>query len=242
MTTNSADVDVRRHRAAWNLQRMGGIAALYAVGAYLVAIPYFLVLVDYPGAVSPADKVALLRNHHTSLYLMHLLCFEATALALAVVVLAVEARLRSLAPLAARLGAVLGILRSGLLLASVMIFDYGMSTVVELSTSAHDQATATWQAIEPVADALGGSGGEIMGGLWVLLVSATALRARTFPTVMNWLGLVTGTAGVLSVAPAAGVLEVTFGLLQIVWLLWLGTVLLRGAAQAPARPRGYDRA
>ena len=54
------------------LRRAGGFAALYVAVAYLAAIPYFVFLVDYPSATDPEDKVALLVDHHTSLYVMHL--------------------------------------------------------------------------------------------------------------------------------------------------------------------------
>src|SRR5665811_1947114 len=77
------------------LRRAGGFAALYIAAAYLAAIPYFIFLVDYPSATDPQDKVALLVDHHTSLYVMHLLSFEFVAIALIVVTLAVYQHLRA---------------------------------------------------------------------------------------------------------------------------------------------------
>ena len=41
-----------------------------------------------------------------------------------------------------------------------------------------------------------------------------------------------GAAGVLSVVPALSDLAYGFGLLQIVWFVWLGIVMLRPARQA----------
>ena len=59
-----------------------------------------------------------------------------------------------------------------------------------------------WQAIEPVAQGLGsGSGGEFLGGLWILLVSIVSLRSRSLPRSLGWLGLVVGVAGLLSIIP-----------------------------------------
>jgi len=43
-----------------NLQKIGGIAALYLAAAYLVGIVLFLFVLDYPNIVDPAQKVALL--------------------------------------------------------------------------------------------------------------------------------------------------------------------------------------
>lgn len=48
----------------------------------MAAIAYFVLLVDYPAATAPAAKIALIAEHHTSLYLMHLVSFEPVALGL----------------------------------------------------------------------------------------------------------------------------------------------------------------
>ena len=101
-------------------------------------------------------------------------------------------------------------------------------------------AVAAWQAIEPVALGLGGAGGEVLGGTWVLLVSVVSLRGHLLPAWLNWLGLVVGTAGIVSTVTGVVVASVVFGLLVIVWFAGLGISLLRevpaGDAQAHAKP------
>ena len=39
-----------------NLQRIGGLAALYLAAAYLMGIVFFLFVLDYPNIVDPAQK------------------------------------------------------------------------------------------------------------------------------------------------------------------------------------------
>lgn len=214
-------------RRSGGMQRAGGIAALYIAVAYLAAIPYFVVLVNYPGVVDPVQKVILLRDNYHSMYWMHVVAFEFVAVALIVVTLAIHMRLKARAPSTARFTTVVGLLRAGLLLASVMVFNYGMGAVVRLYATAPAHAVTAWQVIEPVAAALGGSGGDLLGGAWFLLISGTALRAKVFPAALNWLGVGIGAAGILSVVPVLSGPEVVFGLLQIVWFLWLGIVMLR---------------
>ncbi len=85
-----------------------------------------------------------------------------------------------------------------------------------------------------MSEGLGGSGGELLGGLWVLLVSVAALRTRGLPRVLNWLGVAIGAAGVLSVVPALKDLAYGFGVLQIAWFVWLGIVMLRTASRPVA--------
>jgi len=78
-----------------------------------------------------------------------------------------------------------------------------------------------------VVNGLGG-GNEIVGGLWVLLISWVALRAAGLPKALNYLGAVIGVVALLSAIPALGDLGgMIFGLGQIVWFVWLGIVMLR---------------
>jgi hypothetical protein len=206
---------------------------LYVAAGYLAAIPYFVFLVDYPGATDPEDKVTLFVHHHMSMYLMHLVSFELVALALIVVTLGVHQHLHEHAPATIQVASVVGLVRATLLLGSVMVFDHGMAVVVDQHASDPRQAAATWQAIGPIADALGGTGGDVLGGLWFILVSWAALRSGVFLRALNGLGLVVGAAALLSAVPGLGVLEVITGLLQIVWFLWFGIVTARPRSTKP---------
>ncbi len=78
-----------------------------------------------------------------------------------------------------------GLIWAFVLVASGMIFNAGMEAVVGLHVTNPAQAVSAWQAIEPVTEGLGGSGGELLGGLWVLLVSVAPLRTRGLPKVLN---------------------------------------------------------
>jgi uncharacterized membrane protein len=216
-------------------QRVGGLAALYLAAAFVVAMPYFLVVVKYPSVVDPAEKVALLVGNHDSMRVMYLITYVIFGIVLAVLALALHARLRDDAPTLAQAATAVGLIWAVMLVASGMIFNAGVAAVVDLHGTSPVQAVSAWQAIEPVAQGLGGSGGEILGGLWVLLVSVAALRTGRLPKVLNWLGVATGAAGVLSVVPALTAVAYAFGLLIIVWFVWLGIVLLRATAR-PAAP------
>ena len=209
------------------------MAALYLAVAYLVAMPFFLVVVDYPSVVDPAEKVALLAANHTSMLAMHLVTYVVFGIALAVLALGLYQRLKSAAPVLMQVATAVGLLWAFVLVASGMVFNAGMAAAVELYPTDPGQAVSLWQAVEPVAQGLGGSGGEILGGLWVLLVSFAGLRGRAFARPLGWLGVAVGLAGLLSVAPPLNDVGMAFGLLQIVWFVGLGIALLR-----PAQPAG----
>jgi hypothetical protein len=211
-------------------QRVGGLAALYLAAAYLTAMPYFLLLVNYPSAVDPAEKVALLAANHGSMRIMYLATYVVFGIVLALLALALYARLKDEAPVLTQAATVVGLIWGFLLVASGMIFNAGVAVVVTLHGISPAQAASVWQAIEPVAQGLGGSGGELLGGLWVLLVSVAASRTGGLPMALNRLGVAIGAAGLLSIVPALKELAYGFGLLQIVWFMGLGIVMLRTTA------------
>jgi len=223
-----------RARVDRTAQRAGGWAALYLALALIAAMPYFLLVVDYQGATTVADKVALIVDNYSSMYAMYLVTYVVFGLALGVLALALHHRLRDKAPFAARTAAAIGGLWAVALVLSGMVFNYGMTTVGNLAESSAAQAAATWQGIEPVALALGGAGGELLGGLWVLLVGGIALRTDALPRPLGWLGVAVGAFGLASVVPALNDAVMVFGVLQIVWLAWLGVALLKTKVPAIA--------
>jgi hypothetical protein len=76
---------------------------------------------------------------------------------------------------------------------------------------------------------------EVVGGIWILLVTWGALLAGRHPRALNYLGVVVGMAGVLSLFPALEVLGIGFRLGEMVWFGWLGIVWFRGSRSAAAR-------
>jgi hypothetical protein len=209
------------------MRKAAGWAAIYVAAALLVAMPYFLVVVDYPSATTVADKVALVVKNYASMYAMYLATYVAFGAAVGVVALALYRLLNSKAPFGALLATGVGLMWSVMLVASGMIFTYGMTTLVALAETNPGQAQQSWQAIEPVALALGGAGGELLGGLWVLLASVLVLREGAFSRPLGWLGMVIGVVGIASVVPPLHDGAMLFGVLQIVWFAWLGVALLR---------------
>jgi hypothetical protein len=222
------------------MQRIGGVAAGYLALALAAAIPYFLLVVDYPSADTTADKVDLILAHYASMYAVYLATYVVFGLAVGILTLALKERLHAEAPtVLVHLAAAVGWLWSAMLVASGLIFAYGMTAIHDLAASDQGNAVLAWRAIEPVALALGGAGGELLGGLWVLLVSLAILNGQGWPRILGWLGLVIGAVGLASTVPALHDAAVAFGLLVIIWLGWLGGVLIM-ADRRRRRPTSED--
>lgn len=208
-----------------NLQKMGGIAALYAGVAYIVGMLGFLLVVGWPD--DPVQQVAVLVNNQVSLHILYVIVYQVWAVFLVVLTLALYERLKADSPAVMQTATAIGIIWATVVIASGMIFNIGMDNVVDLYGEDPAQATTVWLVIESVSDAIGG-GNEILGGLWVLLISWAALQSRGLPRALNYLGIVIGAAGILSALPGLGDVGLIFGLVQIVWFIWVGIVMLRG--------------
>ena len=85
---------------------------------------------------------------------------------------------------------------------------------------------------------------ELVGSVWLLLISAGARPTGVLPRGACNLGLIAGAAGVLTVVPALEQAGVIFGLGLIAWFIWIGFVLAREPAtvwQTAPKLREYAR-
>jgi hypothetical protein len=218
-----------------NLQKMGGIAALYAGAAYVFAMVGYLFVLDIRGVVDPVQKVAFLVDNQAFLYILNLFVYVVWGVFMVVLALALYERLKAGSPAFVQTATAIGIIWACVVIAAGMVNNVGMETVVDLYATDQAQAATVWLAIKSVVDGLGGTGGETLGGTWILLVSWAALRAGELPRALNYLGAVIGVAGILSTVPALyGVLGPLFGVVQIVWFIWLGIIMLRSSPSTAA--------
>lgn len=209
------------------LQKFGGLAALYMAVAHLIGIVIFLVVLDYLNLTDPAQKVALNVEKQAVIFSTNLLMYVFFGFALIVLSLALFDRMKAGAPALMQVATAVGIIWAGSLIASGMVANAGLATVVALEAKDPSQAVLVFQSIEAVANGLGNANGEILGGVWTLLVSLAAFRAGRLTKGMNLLGAVVGAVGILTIIPVLTDFTGVFGLGQIVWFIWLGIVLLR---------------
>ena len=214
-----------------NLQKMGGIAALYVAAVYVLIIVAVIFLMDPSVVVDPIQNVV---DNQASLYISNLLLFVGTGLFLVVLALALYERLKAGSPAIMQIATAIGLIWACLLIGSGMVANSGIETVVELYGNDPAQAATVWLAIQSVADGLGCEF-ELPGSLWVLLISWAALRSGGLPKALNYVGVLMAVAGILTVVPAAReVARMVFALAQLVWFAWLGIVLLRSRTSAAA--------
>ena len=209
-------------------QKVGGIAALVAAATFVFGIVLFATaLSDYAtGEPTPAESVEFLAGHQTTLFVWYLVIYIVFGVALVPLVLALHERVSTESPFVARIATAFGIVWAGLVVAAGMIANLGIGTIADLFETEPTQAESVWSSLDAVVNGLGG-GNELVGGLWVLLVSATALASGSLPRLLCYLGVASGVAGVVTVLPALEVVGAVFGLGLIVWFTWVGILMVR---------------
>ncbi|PMG39923.1 DUF4386 family protein [Shewanella sp. 10N.286.52.B9] len=207
-----------------NIQKIAGVAALFEAVIYISAFIFFGACWDYPVSAGDIQKLSYLIHHQSILSIVNFVMYVAFGLFLAILVIAIHQRMKTKAPLLSQTATVFGIIWVGLVIASGMIANVGLAAVIDLSAQNPQQAMTLLMVINTIVEAFGG-GNEIVGGLWVLLLSVAGLKAIELPKWLHYFGLLIGTVGVLTIYPAEILTEI-FGLSQIVWFSWLGMAML----------------
>jgi hypothetical protein len=226
--------------------RAGGIGALVAAATFVIGLAMFAtMLLDYTTATAPSEAVAFLVDHRAALTVWNLLITIVFGIALVPLVLALHDRLRAAAPGLSRTASVFGLIWVGLIIATGMILNVGYGSVLDLHVEDPDAAATVWAGVDIVANGLGG-GNEIVGGVWVLLVTLAAWRTKLIPSWLNGFGLGAAASGLVTVLPGLSSLGAVFGIGLIVWFVGVGIVLLRSAGDvsgvAAVRAGTGDRA
>jgi hypothetical protein len=208
-------------------QKIGGLAAFYLAAAYIIGLALFIVVLNYPSITDPAQKAALLVEKQGVIFWTNLLMYVFFGLILIPLALTMYDLLKSGAPALSRFATVVALIWAGSLIASGMISNAGIAPVVALYAKDPAQAALTWQTIETIASGIGNGNGEILGGVWSLLISLAALRVGVLPKMLNYLGLLVGAVGIATIFPGLTDLVGLFAISQVIWYIWLGVVLLR---------------
>jgi hypothetical protein len=212
------------------IEKWGGVAALYEALAYIIGMAGFILGVNISEITDPLQKVTALIENQGLLTSLMLVVYVFFGVWLVVLSLALHERLDGKNSALARTATVFGLIWAVLVIASGMIYNVGIETVIAISANDPSQAATVWLAISSVFNGLGG-GVEVVGGIWVLLLSVAALRSGSLPRAFNIFGFIVGGAGVVTIVPALAEIGANiFGLTQIVWFIWLGITLLRQKA------------
>lgn len=207
-----------------SLQKFAGISAISEGLIYIVAFVYFGAFWSYPVDATPAVKMAHLADNQLLISMIYFLMYVVFGVLLAVIVIGLHEKLKHTNNPVVKIGSVFGVIWVGLVIASGMISNIGLAHAIELMDVSPQKALDMWATILVITESIGG-GNELVGGLWVLLISAAAIQEGWLPRRLNYLGYFVGIAGIATIYPDPLFTEL-FGVSQIVWFIWLGLCLL----------------
>lgn len=213
-----------------NLQKIASFAAWAHSAAYLFGlVMYFAVLSPIIDA-SPSQYLALLPQYQSTLYVWIFVAYWVAGFSLILVALALYGKLKQQAPTIMRIATILGVIWAGLIIASGNLMLHGFVELPKLYAANPAQAESTYLTLKIVQNGLV-SGNELIGGLWILFLSWSALQTGQLNRGLNILGVVIGISGVLTmIVPIAEMSQIFFGFSMIVWFAWVGFVLIQSAS------------
>lgn len=218
--------------------RAGGVAALVQAATWVFGFVIFGTVIASAGAdlaADPAAYVAFVADNQLVLHVWYAVIYLLFGGALVVLAPIVGDRVKANAPVLARTATVFALIWATLMFAVGMSAIVGYDMVVALHDSDPTRAAALADTVDVLIEGMGG-GIELVGGLWVALLSVAALHTGVFPKALNRLGVVIGAAGIATTAlPATDVFGAIFGLGSIVWFTWLGVHMVRAARVAGTR-------
>ena len=229
MSSSLAAGYIKKETKMKNLQKIGGIAALIGAATNLLALVTFITILSPKGYGSddPGQIVAFFADNQAIMRVWYQIIYLVFGVSLIFLSLALYERLKAGSPALAQAVTTFGLIWAVLVIVIGTLSINNLSTVVKLYGENPAQAATVWLTLDSVENGLGNNGGETMvNALWFLLLSWAALRARELPRVLNYLGVVTGVAGILSVLALTD-LQAVYGLGLIIWFVWLGIVMLR---------------
>ena len=213
-----------------NLQKYGGMSAMAAAATFVAGFwLYFTLLIpaQYGSLkVAPVKHAAFLVEHRTTMYAWNLIIYVVFGILMVILALALYERLKTGAPTLMRAATAFALIWATLVIASGMVANIGTDIIVQLYDKDPALAASFWLSSMLVVNGLGG-GNEIVGGIWLLLVSLAALRSHGLPKAMSYFGVVISVAGLLTTIPPLKELGSVFGLGLIAWFAWVGVQLLR---------------
>jgi len=214
-----------------HFHRFGGAAAIGQAVTFIIGFWVYATLLGEAGygslSADPQNHVRFLIDNKSLMYTWNLTIYVLFGILLLVHSLALHDRMKGEAPHLMQIATAFGLMWSTVIIACGMVANVGTHVVTTIYETDPEAAGTAWQSLSFVVNGLGG-GNEIIGGLWVTLLSVAGLKSGHLPKPLHILGLVIGLSGLATTVPPLTDLGAVFGLGLIVWYIWMGISLLRG--------------
>lgn len=219
-----------------SFQKIGGLAALACAATYLFGFALLMTVLAPlgfgSGEIDTAALMDFIQTQPGILIAWNTVIYIVNAFALAVLVVALHARLTPATPGWAAVTRAFGLMWATLVLGAGMIANVAIARAADLAASDPAAAAVLWDTLHAVELGLGG-GNEIAGAVWILCVSLAGLLGRSLGRIGAAIGVIAGVGGLATIIPALGETPgAVFGLGAIAWFIAIGIGLLRTPTRA----------
>lgn len=209
-----------------SLQRCGAYAFFAMPFCYLGMFIIFALLLNFPQSDVVSDKIAYIASQEVKVSLGYIIGYLVFACLLLVAVQAAHRYLNIKTSALLNYTSAFGYIWVVLMMCSGMLALVGVNTMIKLFLQENSNAETVFYIYATVVNGLGG-GIELVGALWVLLISVYGLKTSQLTKPTNVLGVAIGVIGILTLNQAIPEFKDAFGLLQIIWFVMMGFVLLK---------------
>lgn len=196
-----------------NSQKSGGISAIVNAVVAAAMLVVALVLIGPAALTDPAKLIDMAINNPTPLYIQDTLKIISAGISV-ILILVLLGFLNQKNSTALKVGAGAGFLAVICLVANAAISLYATINVPTFLANGETGTTLN------LVIATLGLATLILNGIWFLLLHWVAIKTKSLPKALAYLGL---TMGALSLLPPFGILVL---LLSIVWSVWMGMILI----------------
>jgi len=219
------------------LNRAGGIASIICALTYVFGFVFFFGMLGTPSDNSDTGRLQFLIGQRDIFFFGYIVIGVIFSLSLLLLNQSLHRRFNKISPVIVSYNATLGVIWASFVLASTFVFLVSLSFLADYASANESGAVIALKATNIVVDALGG-GIELLGALWVLLISYVCFKAKVYHKATHILGVAVGVAGGLTLLTGFSFFSkiaffegtaAVFGLGQIVWFVVLGVHLLNDA-------------
>ncbi len=212
----------------FTLNMVGGLSSITMALCYISLFVLFGAVIEWPQDAEKIEVISFMHQNRMLLDIAYGVGYLLFGVVLCITVQAAHAMLSDPKSAMLNTASIFGIIWVMLVLAAGMIRLLSFESMYALYETQPEQAINMLNISNVIVDGLGG-GIELAGGVWVFLLSLVGLR-RGQAKGLNYLGLVVGMFGMLTVLHTVPYLKELFGLSQIVWFIWLGVFLMKDSS------------
>ncbi len=210
----------RKQHTASKINIVGALASSIAATCFLVGFAVYFILLEqtgYPNLTADTHaQLQFMMQHRDFLRTWYAIIYLVFGVCLVILIPILHHHLACKKNFLSESASVFGLIWTGLVFCCGLLIHVGISQIIDIYAHHQAQALTLWIVIYSILEGLDG-GNELVGGLWILLVSITALHQNRFSIWLGCTGIFVGITGVLTSLPNMEIFALLFGLGSIVW-------------------------